>query len=93
MPQVGGMNSVTKVVFDPSLGRHGGTRYRGASGRFTPNPNKGKPWCCQKSPTGAHYWIITAHQGQCKYCQAVQELPMPAPSAPPKRGRKPSLLS
>jgi hypothetical protein len=87
MPQVGKGNSVTKVVFDPSLGRHGGTRYRGAGGRFTPNLNKGKPWYCQKSPTGSHHWFITARQGRCKYCQAVQDLQTSAPGAPPKRGR------
>jgi len=87
MPQAGEGNSATKVVFDPSLGRHGGSRYRGAGSRFTPNPNKGKLWYCQKSPTGAHHWIITAHQGQCKYCQAVQDLPTSAPSTPLRRGR------
>ena len=64
MPQVGEGNSVTKVVFDPSLGRHGGTRYRGAGGRFTSNPNKEKPWDRQQSPTGAHHWIITAQHGR-----------------------------
>ncbi len=67
--------------FDLSLGRHGGTRYRGVDGRFASNPDKGKLWYCQKSPTGAHHWIITTHQGRCKYCQAVQELPTPASSA------------
>ena len=36
MPQVGEGNPATKVVFDPSLGRHGGSRYRGAGCRFTP---------------------------------------------------------
>ena len=87
MPQMGEGNSVTKVVFDPSLGRYGGTKYRGAGGRFTPNPNKEKPWYCQKSPTGAHHWIITAHQGQCKYCQAMQDLPTSTPSAYSKRSQ------
>jgi len=87
MPQAEKASSATKVVFDQSLGRHGGSRYRGADGRFTPNPNMGKPWYCQKSPTGAHHWIITAHQGLCKYCQAVQDLSTSATSAPLKRGR------
>ena len=81
--------AVTKVVFDPRLGRHGGTRYRGVDGRFAPNANKAMPWYCQKSPTGAHHWIITPHQGQCKYCQAVQVLPTPATNAPLTRSREP----
>ena len=74
MSKVGQGNSTTKVVFDPSLGRHGGTRYRGVDGRFAPNPDKGKPWYCQKSPTGAHHWTITARAGQCKYCNALREM-------------------
>ncbi len=82
MPQVGEGNSATKVVFDLSLGRHGGARNRDVGGRFAPNPNKGKPWYCQKSPTGAHHWIITAHHSLCKYCQAVQDLPTSASNAP-----------
>jgi hypothetical protein len=62
MLQEGGMNSVTKVVSEPSLARYGGTRYRDVvGGHFAPNPNKGKSWYCQKSPTGAHPWVITAH--------------------------------
>jgi len=88
MPKVGEGNSATKVVFDPSLGRHGGTMYRGTGGRFTPSPNKGKTWYCQKSPTGAHHWIVTGHEGRCKYCHTLCELAMSAPSFAPKRGRE-----
>ena len=76
-----------KEVFDSTLGRHGGTRYRSEDGRFASNLNKEKPWYCQKSPTGAHHWIITAHQGQCKYCQAEQDLLTSAPSPPLRRDR------
>lgn len=52
---------VEKMVFDSALGRHGGTRYRGAHGRFVANPNRGKPWYCQKSPTGTHHWIVAEY--------------------------------
>ena len=89
MLQVGEGTPVMKVVFDPTLGRQGGTRYRGVDGHFAPNPSKGKPWYCQKSPTGAHRWIITTHQGRCMYCHAVHEFPTSAPNAPQKRSRGP----
>ena len=77
-----------KEVFDSTLGRHGGTSYRGEDGRFAPNPNKGKPWYCQKSPTGAHHWIIIGQEGRCKYCRALCELPMSAPTSTLKRSRE-----
>jgi len=67
-----------KILFDSSLGRHGGTRYRDDDGRFAPNPNKDKTWYCQKSPTGAHHWLITRQEGRCKYCGALSELAMSA---------------
>ena len=67
---------------------NGGTRYRGADGRLAPNPNREKPWYCQRSPTGAHHWIIIAQEGRCKYCRAVQDLLMSTPSFTPKRGRQ-----
>ena len=65
---------VGNVVFDPTLGGHGGSKYRGAHGRFIANPNKGKPWYCRESPTGAHHWIITGSEGRCKYCTARREM-------------------
>jgi len=76
-----------KEVFDSTLGRHGGTRYRGEDGHFASNPNKEKPWYCQKSPTGAHHWIIIGHDGRCKYCHALCEFPTQAPTSAPKRSR------
>jgi len=77
-----------KEVFDSTLGRHGGTRYRGEDGHFASNPNKEKPWYCQKSPTGAHHWIIIGYKGRCKYCRALCEFPTPAPTSAPKRSRE-----
>ncbi|MBM4432993.1 MAG: hypothetical protein FJ025_03245 [Chloroflexi bacterium] len=65
---------MTSVVFDARLGRHGGSRYRGPDGRFVPNPNRAKPWYCQKSPTSAHHWMITGQKSRCKYCRAEQEM-------------------
>lgn len=65
-----------EVVFDPSLGGAGGggTRYRDKkTGRFVPNSNKNEDWYCQKSPTGAHHWIISENIGQCRYCQITKE--------------------
>ena len=70
------------------LNKQGGIMYRGSSGRFIPNPNKGKSWYCQKSPTGAHHWMITAHEGRCKYCRAVQEVPTSAPGVYMWRSRE-----
>jgi hypothetical protein len=25
-------------------------------------------WKCEKSPSGAHYWIIYSYEMTCKYC-------------------------
>ena len=72
---------VVNAVFDSTLGRHGGTRFRGSGGRFVTNPNRGKPWYCQKSPTGAHHWFMTTREGQCKYCGAECRVSF----EPPKR--------
>ncbi|GEM_PF-3264839 len=79
---------MTKVVFDARLGRHGGTRYRGEDGRFVPNPNKGKPWYCQKSPSGAHHWMVAGQKSRCKYCQAEQEMSTSMPTVHAMRVRK-----
>lgn len=87
MLQKGDMNSDTEAVFDPSLGKHGGTRYRDADGRFVTNPNREEPWYCQQSPTGAHFWIFATYQGRCKYCHAVQDLPEPITNALRKRSQ------
>ena len=76
-----------KEVFDSTLGRHGGTRYRDENGHFASNPNKDKPWYCQKSPTGAHHWIIIRYEGRCKYCHALCELAVSAPTSALKRNR------
>lgn len=67
---------LSEIVFDPRLGgvRGQGARYRDPkTGRLVPNPNKGESWYCQKSPTGAHYWIISNHTGNCRYCPATKE--------------------
>lgn len=85
MPYEGNEDSINKVVFDPSLGMHGGTRYRGKDGRFVPNPNRVESWYCQKSPTGAHHWIIVGERCRCKYCSTFQDLPEPVTSAPRKK--------
>jgi hypothetical protein len=77
-----------KEVFDATLGRHGRTRYRSDDGRFAPNPNKGKQWYCQKSPTSAHHWIIIGYGGRCKYCRELRELLLSAPTSALKRGRE-----
>lgn len=89
MPSEGDVNWATEVVFDPSLGMHGGTRYRGIDGRFVSNPNKVESWYCQKSPTGAHHWIIAVDRGRCKYCNAFQDLPEPVTTIPRKRSQEP----
>lgn len=73
------MKEAPQAIFDPSLGAHGGTRYRGAHGYFAPNPNRAKPSFCQKSPTEAHHWVIQGGTGQCKYCLAERHFPPPPP--------------
>jgi hypothetical protein len=25
-------------------------------------------WKCEKSPTGAHHWIVHTYEATCKYC-------------------------
>ncbi len=77
-----------KKVSDSTLGRHGGTTYRGEDGDFASNPNKEKPWYCQKSPTSAHHWIIIGHEGRCKYCRALCEFSTQAPTSALKRSRE-----
>lgn len=61
------------VAFDPRVGGHGGTRFRGAGGRFALNPNRGRLSHCPKSPTGAHHWVITGSRGRCRHCGAGRE--------------------
>lgn len=31
-------------------------------------------WKCEKSPSGAHYWIIVAYEMTCKYCKNNKSL-------------------
>jgi hypothetical protein len=31
-------------------------------------------WKCEKSPSGAHYWIIQSYQMTCKYCSYHKEV-------------------
>jgi hypothetical protein len=31
-------------------------------------------WKCQKSPSGAHFWIIIAYEMTCKYCKNNKSL-------------------
>jgi len=76
-----------KISFDSSLGKHGGTRYRGDDGRLASNPNRDKSWYCQKSPTGAHHWLITKQEGRCKYCSALCELATSVPPIARKQSR------
>ena len=29
---------------------------------------KSGSWKCEKSSTGAHYWMVDSHEMQCKHC-------------------------
>jgi hypothetical protein len=31
-------------------------------------------WKCDKSPNGAHYWIIYTQQMTCKYCSYCKQM-------------------
>ena len=31
-------------------------------------------WKCDKSPSGAHYWLVRTHDMECKYCHEVRQL-------------------
>jgi hypothetical protein len=31
-------------------------------------------WKCEKSPSGAHFWIIVAYEMTCKYCNNNKSL-------------------
>jgi hypothetical protein len=31
-------------------------------------------WKCDKSPSGAHYWLIHQQQMTCKYCNSYKEV-------------------
>jgi len=31
-------------------------------------------WKCEKSPSGAHHWIISNHNMICKHCSMCKEL-------------------
>jgi len=31
-------------------------------------------WKCEKSQTGAHYWVIQCYQMTCKYCHHIKQV-------------------
>ncbi len=37
-------------------------------------------WKCDKSPSGAHHWIIKYDQMTCKYCREIRQVATPSPT-------------
>jgi hypothetical protein len=31
-------------------------------------------WKCEKSPSGAHYWMIDHRQMTCKHCSSIKQI-------------------
>jgi len=36
-------------------------------------------WKCDKSPSGAHHWIVSNHQMTCKYCNCNKQADITGP--------------